>query len=824
MNILKNKNNYLFWAFLILPAFFVFKNLFSGNVLFGGDAPYFYSDTLKQLFSEPLVWTQRGFSFGGINLSLWLSPVMLVYGILGKFMSLGNDTIIKILFLFPSLILSFIGPHLLTKYLKLKKIVGFFASLVYVFNTYFVLLIDGGQVGVALAYGLFPIALLFLKKFVDKKNKNNFLIALISSFLLCTIDPRIALICFLTITIWSILEKKFTYWLLLMGLLLIPLNSYWLYPLMKLGVGGINTSVSNLGLLSLLNPLLLFSPHWPNNIFGKISYPPFYFALIPILIFGSFLKNKNKQNLTYAIILLIFAFLTKGSTPPFGIDLGIVFRDSSKFFIPVILFAGILIGKTMSRLRGFRLQVLGYVFLLMLIIPALFGKMNFLLSNHNVDESYQKIAQTLSSQNEEFRTIWFTRKNPLSYESEKNSAIDAIELTTFWPFAQMNGSEDVFNFVNNAKFVDWFRILGVKYVFLNGDARNIKPSETDTKNWNTINELFEKTKNLKRLEWDLSFPAYEISNPYPKFYAVDKLIAVVGSQRDIYEKEIVPTLYFEDGKWDPSIILDNDPDSIDIYFSDSESLDLTMSLVQKYFVSPSKNKNSQWSVFNSNDYLKYKYQLLIRGYEFSDFDYGRGIALSSTGGESIEFKFNVPQSGDYVLAKRISDSSSKNFKWQIEEKSLEKGKHEYTVTNESDLMILNVVALIPKKDYQEALTLTDELLGKFETVDVINGTDAIEEVDVASIGTSNYSVKSKVKGYWIIYSDNFDPLWKLKNSVNYYPSVPVYSMLNAFYVNPTWGGITIEFTGHKAFRWGVWGSVITILTLTTYFLYQKEKR
>lgn len=811
----------------LLPALLVFKSLFFGHPLFGGDAPYFYSDTLKNLFSEPLVWTQRGNAFGGINLSLWLAPIMLVYGSLGKFLHFGNDAIIRLLFLFPSLILSFVGPFLLAKYLKFSKEVGFFASLIYVFNTYYLLLVDGGQVGVALAYGVFPFALLFLKKFVDNPGRQNFFTALVASFIFCLVDPRIAAICLLTIFIWSILEKKFSFQLLLLAAALIPLNFYWLYPFLKLGgSANLSMSIGRLRLFSLINPLLLFSPNWPNNVFGKINYPPFYFVLIPLFVFAGLLfKDKDKKLSILALLFLIFAFLAKGATSPLGINMGVVFRDSSKFFAPVTLFAGILIGGTVSWLKSYGLRAGVYLFLLFLVWPAIFGRLNFLLSTHQANPDYQTIAQKLSQEDGKFRTVWLTRKDPLSYESETKPAIDGIELVNFQPFAQMNAGEDVFNFLNNPEFAEWFRILGIKYIFANGDARNINPNSTDLKNFGDIKELINQTPGLTKLDWGLNFPAYKVPNPYPKFYSVDKLVVVVGQSILPFTAHGSPlTLYAEDGKWDPRQLLDKDPNSLEIYFNQgADETDLIMSFLQKYFLSPLQNKRSEWAVYGPDQYLKYKYQLLMRGYKYTDFDYGKGLAFSSKKGEEISFSFKIPKDGSYIVAKRVSNEDTPILKWIIEERALKKGKFEYTLTNNSDLEIVNVVAVVPKKDYLNAQNLTQETLQHLKVLKYLGEGAKIKigKVDATPEGTLKYKINSS-QGYWIVFSDNYSPSWQLKKGINYYQSLPVYSMLNVFYVEPGWEKLRIEFRGQEIFRWGAWVSVLTILLLSIYYLYEKE--
>ncbi len=144
----------ILWILALFVAILVvFQAFFKVGPLAWGDAPFFYPHGLKELITEPLAWTNRGIDFGGINLLVWLSPLTILYGILGSLLKLGNDLTIRILFYFPAVIFSVIGIYSLTRYLKFSRTVSFFASLVYVLNTYFLLVVDGGQVGFALAYG-----------------------------------------------------------------------------------------------------------------------------------------------------------------------------------------------------------------------------------------------------------------------------------------------------------------------------------------------------------------------------------------------------------------------------------------------------------------------------------------------------------------------------------------------------------------------------------------------------------------------------------------------------------------------------------------------
>ena len=860
---LKN-NKLLFLLLLFIPIVLVFKNFFLSDPLAWGDAPYYYPEGLIGWLSGPYVWSDMGANFGGVNLFLWISPLMYLYGLIGSVLKLGNDLAIRLVFYFPSLILSLIGPYLFARYLKFSKLVAFFSSFVFTLNTYYLLLVDGGQVGVALAYGIFPFTLLFLKRLVDSPSKRNFFVGLLTSVLLTAVDPRISIIAFIALLIWLFVEwlggerklLKNLLFVVLVGLLVIAINLYWVIPLFKIGGGVMSLEVSKLKLLSLINPLLLFQPHWPGNIYGVISYPPFYFVLLPFFIFsGLLLKNKSKTLLTLSLLFLIFAFLVKGETAPLGgiysflvntIPLGSAFRDSSKFFIPLILFAGVLIGSTGENILK-RVKVnntilfigffICYLYLLFLIAPALCGKLNFVLSNRKHSQDYQTIYENLKRDEGFYKIVWFPEKYPLAFETSNNPAIVAKTLVNNRPFAVLNASEDVFNFLYNPGFVEWFRVLGIKYLILSGNSRNTTPTQKDKENWEEIKDLINKIPGLEKKDWGISVPVYEVDSIRPKVFAVDKLTAVVGPEPLILSSLSFAAVYFEDGKFDPRLFEGLNKDSIKILFNGKEELDLTMSFLQRYFAGYSK---SGWANYNNADYLKYKYQLLIRGIAFRDFDYGKGISFSTQTGERIEFNLKALKAGEYILAVRnwgealklnfegnkvsINPSQKDNFSWYTKQISLKKGNHKLILENQGGTQIVNVAALVPIAEWTKAQALTKTYLTHFGITAENKLNDNWKSVEVEKKSPVSYQVVAPKDSYWVILADSYHPEWKLKQGELFHASLPVFSMLNAFYIEPDWTETDIVFKGQEAFRWGLWFSVVTALSLTIVYLYIKADK
>lgn len=832
-------NKLIFWLPIILPVIWIYKNILFGQLPVWGDAPFFYPEALRELFREPSVWVTRGVSLGGINSLLWISPVMFLAGVLNKLFLLENTSTMRIVFYFPSIIFSLVGVNLLTKYLNVPKTARFFAVLFYLINTYLILLIDGGQIGVSLAYGIFPLVIFLGKKMLDKTNVSSFFVFLLSLLILSIVDPRISIIAYAMLIVWQLFENwKRVIFLLLSALALIPLNFYWIWPLMSMETEGFGLEVNNLQFTSLLNSLLVYAPHWPGNIFGKIIQPPFYFILIPFLIFGSIIVKKEKRTLVFILLFLFFSFLSKGTTPPLGglynyiinFQFGVAFRDSSKFFIPLILFGGILIGQTADALKR-KVKIfpaLIYLYLIFLVNPSFTEKLNFILGERKIESGFETVYKNINSDSASFKTLWFPETHPLAFDVSNKSAVNAKDLIKLKPIARINASNDIFNFLNNPEYIDWLRVLGFKYLLLPGDTRNINPTQEEAKDWQIISSLIDKQglafgteiPKLNKLDWGLNFPVYEIGNYYPEYYSVNSLIAVVGPMLD----STTPAIYFEDGKLDPNILEEKNEDSLKIYFNEKGSEDLTMSFLQKYFVSASDNVFSQWAGYGENQYLNAKYELLIRDFKYQDLDYGKGISFSTNKGEVIKFKFEVPKDGKYILAIRLATFEKQNLSWMFEKKELTKGRFEYLYENKSGFEVLNIVSLIPDEDYQVAKSQADIFIKHFGTIaenEIID--QKPKELKPIPEGTLKYKLDDSPTGYWIVFNQSYHPQWNIKKGAEYFGSVPIYSMVNGFYIEPDWGDLHIEFLGQKYFRWGLWVSTLSFLILSIVFLFLIEK-
>ncbi len=825
---------------IVLAVIFLFRKLFLPGPAVWGDAPYFFPDGLRELVSFPVSWITRGNTLGSVNLFLWIYPLMVIYGALGTFLHINNDVIIRVFFYFPSLIFGFLGTVLFVRYEKYSTTVQFFATLIYLVNTYFLLVVDGGQVGVALAYGLFPLVLFTLVRLIDNLTIKNFLIALISTFVLTIVDFRISVICIGLAFVLKIAKKRRLVILAIMSLCLMGLSSYWIIPSFHFAAGSLDSSVSSLQLTSLLNALLIFSPNWPSNEFGKVATPYFYFVLIPILIFLPLFLQKYKKTVWITFVFLIFAFLVKGESAPLGgayhllvnTPLGVVFRDSTKFFIPVIIIGGILIGVAIEEIArrfarfSFAIKFLFFVYILFLVWQGFFGRLNGVLGRDINLGDFHGIANVLRQDDHFSRIAWFSEKPPFAYHTEEQQSLDAKDLVKLSPLSNINAGENPFNYLNDDSYVDWFRVFGIKYLIVSGNPRELSKTESEQKDWDKTVDLIEKNNKLEKIDWGVKFPIYKVNNSYPRFFAVQKIAAVIGPSTG----SLFPSVYFEDGKLNSEDLEGLDAKSVSLVFNGTDKTDLGMSFLQKYFLGPNESKANQWAVYNTKDYLKYKYELLVRGINFNAFDYQKGIAFSTKAGEKITFRFSVPEVGDYVLAYRSLDAAHKNtsFKWQIVDEKMTtalKDGFEYSVENKSGFEVLNTIALIPKKEFDASLSRADVFIKHFGIMSVNDFKKGAiyKEVEVES-GLDRYKFTPPDGYRWVIFNDNYNVLWKLKYNSGSSNSVPIYSAINGFYVGEKWQGTEITFKGQEYVRWGIYFSLISVFSITATLIYLHERK
>jgi hypothetical protein len=871
------RNSLIIAAILcVICATLVFKSLIFSHSLAHGDAPFFYPEALRELVSEPYAWSARADSLGGVNQLIWISPLMILYGLLHVVFGLSNDNILRVIFYFPSIIGSTTGAYFLAKQNKYSKYVAIFASCFVVVNTYFILLIDGGQVGVALAYAIFPWAIITLRSLVNKFSSNKLLLTILACIILAIADPRVLILSFVTNFLWLALERRInrrtlSYFGILMITTLI-FSFYWIIPIKNIGTPEISTEPASLQLTSLLNGILVYQPHWSGNEFGKVTQPPFYFVLIPLILLTIFWKRERRNAILF-MMFLVFVFLIKGETSPFGgiyslvihkIPLGSMFRDSTKFFIPVTFLVGILLGRSvevLSKKFGTVILFVAIGLLFIFVHSAVEGKMHFVLSEQPVALDYSTIYEHLKTGNIFFRTAWMPQAAPQAYLTQINPALDAKSLVEKRPLAYLNAGEDVFNYVNYKGFARWFELLGIKYIFVDKNPRVYQESEEEKKASEELTKKLKENEAFTQIYWGQKMNVFETKRVLPHIWGVNRVIAVIGGESVYQKADDLPGefdlagqafLFFEDGIFNPLDLENKASESAILVMNDKTKEDLTMSFLQKYFVSPNDASSLQWSKGEPSQYLHWKYELLIRNTRVNDLFYNRSIAFSTQANESIKFSLPVTADGKYVLAVRaISHLSDKplditldfstyqakrfdddNFHWSIfDSLSLSQGTHSLEITNKGGLKVINIVALIPLADWNSATHLEDVYTKQFKTYNINNKEDKVTLGNLFDslkpvfdqytfINPTQYQITSTPGVFWAVFTDSYHSLWSLQKGAKNFSSLPFYGMVNGFYIDSTQEDGKIVFTGQQSVRLGIYLSLIGILGISIVFLYK----
>lgn len=840
------KHKAFFFLLFLIPFFLIFKSIFLGGELSFGDAPYFYPENLKELFYPPFIWDVRYINFGGLQSNtLWLYIPTFLFGFLNHLLGLNSEFLLRAIFIIPSSFLAFFGAWKLFKLFSENIYGRFLCAFFFVFNTYYILLIDGGQVGVALAYGLFPWVILTILNYQKKASLKNFIAATVVLFLITNVDIRIAFISILYVLIFSLLKFqqrakiiKSLLSLILVVVVTLLLDSFWIYPLIKNLDSLENFSQNNIdiNLVSILNSLLLYQPHFPVNDFGKIIIPPFYFILLPAVIFSGllFIKKNTKVYLGLCFIFLIFAFLSKGKNIPLGelyglIDnisyLGIIFRDSSKFLIPTILTVGVLLGlsyelisRTVKRRNSIILFIATYIFLIALVSPALFGDLSGGLNNPVDKQSFIEIHKNLSLKKSFFRTLWFDERPPLGFSSWDIPGISANNLYLKRPFADMiEGSYDLNGFLNSPQLKEWLNISGVKYLFFPENERKKTLTQKQRQERKLFLNFIDKL-GFKKLDWKTKFPIYKVEGSLPHVFAVDNIFLVSGGD-EIYftlNKNKIP---LQDN---PIAFIDDQKSNLDLISKlllesnakiviQGNKNDLVFSLLRDEMLDLS-NFGNNWAKKKFSDYLSLKGELLERGIRNFDYDFGKGVSYSTINNEKINISKKIDKSSENILAIRYltaTESAGIRLRINSDEKTLKSknsSKFEWTyfnlsnidevnleIKNQGGISVVNTVLVVSEPTFKKINEKIDKLLSGKEVIYINEGTNfgklrnnqKIIPLKYRIVNPTEYEVKIPNGRRWIIFTDSFDKGWILENSKCRLPSISTYSFINGFYIAPT---------------------------------------
>lgn len=367
----------------------------------------------------------------------------------------------RIFWLIPFLVFSLMSSYKFSKLFIKDDSFRILSSIIYTFNTYILLIIAGGQFGIAFSYAIAPIVLLNLINLFERPNRNNLVISALFSGIIIALDPRVALLSFAIVLLWFVFNfnkpsSRKIISLVLNFLIAGLINFYWILPVIysvftKSSSNDITSysSVAGVKFLSfatLENTISFLHPNWPENIFGKIYFQRPEFLIITLFAFGSLIFKVKKEIIFLVFVSLIGIFFAKGTNDPFGeIYLWLfqylpgftLFRDSTKFYLLISISFSVLVPyflKTVSeKFERSKYLVIGLFicFYLILLRPIWTGELTGIFKPREIPQEYVflnseiKNFKETTSEYSFSRVLWIPKRQKYGYFDPSISSIDS---------------------------------------------------------------------------------------------------------------------------------------------------------------------------------------------------------------------------------------------------------------------------------------------------------------------------------------------------------------------------------------------------------------
>lgn len=289
---MKNRLPFLILLILVFIIFSPWINL--SKTLSSGDWPYLYKENIQE-FKIP---TESPF--------LWLEPYHQITAKIGmELFSFPWEISERLFWFLPFIFISVFSSYRFTKhYLSLVisgKNINLYLVLgvmIYIFNTYILMLVGGGQMGIVMAYSIAPLIfykldILIAEKFILRK----LIMPTLALAIQLMFDPRLFILTIaaflfylifkISLDIKSFKNIKSIFFCIIFSIIF---NSFWIFG----NIGYYQNTYSLilreplakfLSFATLANTISLLHPNWPENIFGKIDFMRPEFLLIPIIVF-----------------------------------------------------------------------------------------------------------------------------------------------------------------------------------------------------------------------------------------------------------------------------------------------------------------------------------------------------------------------------------------------------------------------------------------------------------------------------------------------------------------------------------------------------------
>ena len=485
------------------------------NQLFfiSGDSPFYFPEQLKSLSWLPQVWNgMQDFGMLTVNRMWYDYPLQLTIKLIST-LGLPWWVIDKLFWSF-GVVLAVVCAYILAKAILHSRLYSVISSIIYVINTYFLMIFSGGQYGVMLGYALAPLVLLSFVEHIEKINgvnsKNIILHGLLFSFLIA-VDLRIAYLVVIASFIYLIIFEflrcqsyqsfiRNTLYRVLF-IYVVPLllsgfiHAYWILPMILFPetafVNG--EAFTGIGMVRFLSTsdfshsISFLHPNWPENLFGKIYFMQPEFLIIPVIAFSGLMYLRHRKSgkssprmYFFALLGLVGAFCAKGVNPPFGMVYEwlftllpgfVMFRDPTKFYVYIAIAYSILIPYTLVQLcislRKWRMYIVITFFLVWCFsVRELFtGQLTWNFRLQKIPPEYEQLKNMLIGDSVASRTLWIPSAERVGYMSLVHPALSTTVLFAHTPLSEFP------EIATSSSFLRTISLAGVRYVVVPSDIK-----------------------------------------------------------------------------------------------------------------------------------------------------------------------------------------------------------------------------------------------------------------------------------------------------------------------------------------------------------------
>ncbi|RJP34661.1 MAG: hypothetical protein C4536_02370 [Actinobacteria bacterium] len=458
---------------------------FSTAIMTHGDSGFSFPEQIGQVASFQ-TWSAAG--LGGVVTMPSSYPYIFLAGLFAR-AGLSMAVIQRIVLFWPAIIVGSIGSYLLVRKVSESSLGGLVGSLVFNFNTFFIIS-TSGHITIAAAIAWSPLALYLFMELTEEPSLKKAIGCAIPLFIISVLEFRVFYVVCLPILLLYLFsipgrgEKRglpsFTALFFLPVIATMLLNAYWLIPYYAGGLeGGLEGIIvgrslftgGTTGTNALHSALTVFAPMWSGGKLVTFStHPiPLYWFLLPIAAFSTLLFSKlrkDKRVLFFAVVALVGVFLTKFIYPPFpGVYEWLyenfpgfsAFREPSKFtfliYLPYAALLGCLVGHLQRRASARRWKTAGVYLLAALIslpfvlnaLPVASGSAGTLFVGRDIPGDYEVYKDFILDQARYSRTLWVPTYSRWSFYNDEHpmvSCVDAVQGA--WKELQPPERDDVF--------------------------------------------------------------------------------------------------------------------------------------------------------------------------------------------------------------------------------------------------------------------------------------------------------------------------------------------------------------------------------------------